>query len=317
MKDYNKMDSLWVPYVMFINEPNMHLKSFNTDHFGFRYTHNGNERVKYDDFKNTKCNKSLICGGSTTFGIGATSDNCTIPSILNEHTDSTWFNFGGRAYNSTQELLLFLLHKPDVDNIVLFSGLNYITVGALSTNYNSVYESFFNEHIYYKGIKLAKEYSVRFRLYKLLRSMSQTCKKIKSEEQATQNKTKYEDTLDIISRDLDIWSALSDSMGFSFKFVLQPFPSWSSKVLSSNEEKLFKILDDSGSTHWQVLKSQLDTYYPNYSFDLEKICEKRKIPYLDSNKYFSENEWLFVDRAHLTDAGNLKIVDILLQEGIV
>ena len=41
--------------------------------------------------------------------------------------DEFWINFGGRSFNSTQELILFTLHRhllPPIKEIVLFSGFN-------------------------------------------------------------------------------------------------------------------------------------------------------------------------------------------------
>ena len=60
---------------------------------------------------------------------------------------------GGRAYNSTQELLLLNLHlKARPKHIVVFSGVNNLTLAYLCKETSQVYNSFFGESEVRKAI---------------------------------------------------------------------------------------------------------------------------------------------------------------------
>ncbi|NDA37698.1 MAG: hypothetical protein EBX80_04140, partial [Acidimicrobiia bacterium] len=78
MRDYDElgMRQEWVPHLMYFHPRNVALKSVTTDEFGFRNT----TGVK------PGAPTALLVGGSSVFGIGATSDATTIPSLLNATT---------------------------------------------------------------------------------------------------------------------------------------------------------------------------------------------------------------------------------------
>ena len=70
------------------------------------------------------------------FGIGASADRHTLASRLteNDSRETAWVNFGGRSFNSTQEMILFCLHRhllPPIKEIVLFSGFNDLGLSRL------------------------------------------------------------------------------------------------------------------------------------------------------------------------------------------
>ena len=98
MRDYDElgMNQEWVPHLMYFQPRNAALKSVSSVEFGFRNT----TGVK------PGAPTALLVGGSSVFGIGATSDAMTIPSLLNATTKYNWRNLGGRAFNSTQEAIL-------------------------------------------------------------------------------------------------------------------------------------------------------------------------------------------------------------------
>ncbi|MFM8778940.1 MAG: SGNH/GDSL hydrolase family protein, partial [Acidimicrobiaceae bacterium] len=116
MRDYDElgMRQEWVPHLMYFHPRNAALKSVTTDEFGFRNTTGAKPGAP----------TALLVGGSSVFGIGATSDAMTIPSLLNTATKYNWLNFGGRAFNSTQEaILVHLSNTKNIDGpIVVMSG---------------------------------------------------------------------------------------------------------------------------------------------------------------------------------------------------
>ena len=104
---YDSLGQDWRPFIMYFHTPNIRSSTVNTDDLGFRITNfNGDEfSIAGDQFYHNDV--SFIVGGSTAFGVGATSDSMTIPSLLSQKSGSLFFNLGGRAFGSNQELIGF------------------------------------------------------------------------------------------------------------------------------------------------------------------------------------------------------------------
>jgi len=104
MAEYDKFGSVRLPYLMFFHSRNYISNVLNTDSRGFRITYKDSNKI-LDFVDLDELPVGLLIGGSSVFGVGATSDRKTIPSILNSTTDNLWLNFGGRAFTFTQEFL--------------------------------------------------------------------------------------------------------------------------------------------------------------------------------------------------------------------
>lgn len=319
MIDYDKVGDQWVPYLMRFDRPNRRFGAVSTNRWGFRTT------VDRDGAE-TSADKigvnpvGVVLGASAVFGVGATGDRHTIPSILNQITDGRWLNFGGRAFNSTQELLLFLLHSPVTpERIVLFSGVNNITLAFLTQSPSPIYNSFFFQTVFeramanpsgeYIGVRravtqLAKELRHRF----LLAGKATPARN-------ALNDTCYGDVIACFRRDIRAMKALSDGLGAKFVFALQPMATWIEKNLSTEEAKIFSILD-SLSQDWQVLAKNIGAVRDRYFSDVESICAASDVPFYNLNldPDFKADEWLFVDRVHLTDKGYALSANILKRE---
>lgn len=118
----------WLPYLMYFHPTDHRSEVVNTDTSGFRYSELLGIQYSVANSRHAKSVR-VLAGSSTVFGIGASSDAWTLPSRLaeNDPDSKPWINFGGRSFNSTQELTLFTLYRhllPKVDEIVLFSGFN-------------------------------------------------------------------------------------------------------------------------------------------------------------------------------------------------
>ena len=82
-----------------------------------------------------KENVTIVIGGSLVFGFGATSDNNTISSILSNKTNKIYLNFGATAFNSKQEILLFLnfFQKfKKIDKVIIVSGANDLYLNLIN-----------------------------------------------------------------------------------------------------------------------------------------------------------------------------------------
>lgn len=289
MKDYDSLEMDCPPYIMRFQAPNQKTKSFSTDKYGFRNTLNIN--------KNSK-RLGIAIGGSNVFGFGATSDNTTIPSFLTKLTGFQWLNYGGCAFNSFQEIFLFMMFPPkNVTDIVLLTGLNTIYNNNVPQNNWNEYPHFYYQSEYVNIIKNGFENTN-------LSSNISHLKKVNEENAVKRSK----DELNII---LNFWTAFCRKMHINIMVVLQPTVYTLNKKLSKEEKELFQILDKiQNILAWKYVKI-ITNQFPKISSHLNKLQKDLKFNFLDLNncKKLKTNEWLFVDRVHQTDKGNLIIAN--------
>ena len=280
MRDYDHMGFSWHPYVMFVNKKNYKSEYINIDAKGTRITHN--------DFPLEVDN--LFVGGSTAFGVGASDDKYTIPSLLS----GSWSNLGGRAYFSTQELLFFMFNQykfSKIKKVVIFSGLNNLIFYYLSNEYDETYGT-----TYYHDTYLTKMENISKKTW--LKNLISPKKKIEKPDKSV--------VIYLLRRDIAWWKRLSKALDFELHYFLQPFFNWTMKEKCYEEEILFRELDNK-SKQWQILSKELDGDYIWFSDSIRDICVDNEIPFTDMNEMFLKygmDAWLWADRVHLTDAGN-------------
>lgn len=327
MADYDQIGEKqqWVPYLMSFCQPDCNFPSVSTNSFGFRTTLDRagkpitNVSQNFSQASTRHC--SIVVGGSTVFGVGATHDGHTIPSILNQITQGQWLNFGGRAFNSTQEVILFMLHLPrNIDRIVLFSGANNILL-ALLNNPSPVYGAFFNQSVFDSAMKNPSgEYvGIRRTLVQLLKEVCHCVMDRGGSPDLSGNNfndDSYQNILFCFKRDLRAFKLLASGLGVQMYFALQPMATWIDKMLSSEEERLFGILDGLQTKAWLVLSKDVGTVRDRYFEDVAEICKEENVPFCNINldPAFRKAEWLFVDRIHLTDRGNAVAAEIIKRE---
>lgn len=311
MLDYDNLSQSWLPYLMYFHSPDYASTSVNTDTYGFRITCKGGEKINTFE-KNDTRSVNLLCGGSCAFGVGATADAMTIASFLCALTNQAWLNFGGRAFNSTQEFLLFLFYRAriaNIKNIVLLSGINNLILYYLSGLPEDHLGSFFFSRIYSQSMQKAT-LSFRERLTDLV------FKKRNIRESLIVSADAKGCVLEILERDIANWKIFSDAQGINLIYALQPFANWTDKRLSREEKALFDELDINPQNHFRVIKNKLDLDLRSWFLaSLKEICGTHNVRFLDMNAYLSkyarDEEWIFVDRAHLNDVGNRYIAQAL------
>ena len=146
----------WLPYTMYFHPFSYTSPTVNTDLMGFRYSDARGCRYSFADLEGIS-GVRLLAGSSTVFGIGASADRHTLASRLTENDTRPefWINFGGRSFNSTQELILYVLHRqmlPRVAEIVLFSGFNDLGLAHLPARYRRAHGAFFNCGDFYDAL---------------------------------------------------------------------------------------------------------------------------------------------------------------------
>ena len=323
MEVYDRIGIDWQPYVMFSSTPHHQSDVVNTDRFGLRNTIFNGKVLTIDCVKNYQ-SCSIVIGGSTVFGIGSTSDHFTIPSILSDYARTPCINLGGRAYNSTQELTIFTRYAtqfPKIDNVLILSGLNnlYLSMFDESIHPSFFFSKVFNESMKHGTLTLQRKI-LKYILNPIYGSTLDYNKMTVSDlrdalfkfGQKKISRTTFAKKIDIpraikaVREDLYIWQRLSESMHFNVHYILQPVPSWAQKKLSTEEVQLFDFLDhQTNALGDQKILSSSETY-TEYRASLECVCKDLKINFSDANHWIGQtNDWLFVDRAHLTDNGNL------------
>lgn len=309
MKDYDRLaEKKWLPYLMFFQPPGLKTASFTTDEQGFRGTLDQGKPVAYSRFHAAEQPRGVLLGASTAFGVGAGSDGATLASRLNGGGGRLWFNYSGRAFNSTQELMIFLLHLPErVDNVLLFSGVNHLVLSHLSRETSPVYNSFFFQSMFERGMS-GESQEGRGGLWRLLKGEFRRSSEEEQEQSAPRQSEseRYENGLACMRRDMRLWALLREAMGFKLHFVFQPVLPWIEKPLAPEEKELFGLTDklfpeESANGFMEFLVSRAK----RFTDDAKAICRAQEVPFLDLNagSAFTRPDWLFVDRVHLTDAG--------------
>jgi len=335
LRDYETLGFNYVPYSIYTQTRRFRSASVNTDNLGYRPTETAPgatfrvEHVRnYPDF-------SLISGGSTVFGVGATSDSKTIASRLGSQRREPWLNLGIRSANLMQEQINFstfiLPSIQKVRNIVVFSGFNDIYLNA------SVFTPSFFDSIYWMQRHLAgwrkmevenMHFSAKRKLlawtaafmtgqdyHDLLR---RPLKDLFSKAQGMSPfsfdsdfnyETPEQKLTAAFERTFAFYAALKMAYGINIIFILQPFWEWTRKQLSPEEQCLFQeVARRQTDDTFDTFKKRFDkNKHRELSSALSDLADRYGLPYFDSNGWFDEaatKDFLFVDHAHLTDDGN-------------
>ena len=312
MRDYDELGTKqeWVPHLMYFHPRNTANKTVSTDDRGLRAT------TSVQDSRRN----ALLIGSSAVFGIGATSDAATISSRLNELTKLNWLNFGGRAFNSTQEVLLVQLAniKKVAGPLVMLSGVNNLIRALMPGSYSSMYGAFFQQSLFEKQMAIAavgnRELS-RMLFVGVRAKFGLTKKSIATAQTKSAKAASYATMLTVFERDCEYLQMIAKNFGTTSSFVLQPFAPWLNKTLATQEKQLFALLDQEADGFLLVLR-EIAEYRDQYAKDLRAICSKVGMKYLNLNEApeLQQPDWLFVDRVHLTDNGYDAVARLLVRD---
>lgn len=303
-------ETRWLPYLVYFHRTEYRSAVVNTDSLGFRVSHGGAAQGSVGEGM-PEGPVRLLAGSSTAFGIGATSDARTLPSRLwSRHAPLVpWLNFAGRSHNSTQELSLFLLYRhllPQLDEIVVFSGLNNLALSRLPQGQQGDHGAFFNCGEYFEQME-----ELRARHRKSKRGFDRRGERRPvpaGDEEPPALSERIARAVELTTRHLQSWKILAREAGGRVSFVLQPLATWVREEHASQERLLFGDLDKV-SNFWQ-LYGDIATKEAGraYAEALRIASEKIDVPFVDLNPVLADavgtGDWLFVDRAHFTDLGH-------------
>lgn len=308
-------DVRWLPYLMYFHPPGHRSDVVNTDHSGFRYSEKNGQRLSLRSCESSEAVR-LLAGSSTVFGIGASADRWTLASRLNDNDTrpEPWLNFGGRSFNSTQELLLLVLNKhllPPVEEIVLFSGFNNLGLARLPASQRLEHGAFFNCGDFFNALKPAKATGLKGIGTKLFGSPQAVEAPLPTISQQIEYAT------ELTVRHLHIWHLIAQELGAKLTYVLQPLSGWVRPEGCREEEELFSELDRLGrftEVYGDILRRDVCLQYGQA---LRTGIEALGVRFINLSPVLSEalkpDQWLFVDPIHFTDDGHDFVSRLLLE----
>jgi hypothetical protein len=308
----------WLPYLMYFHPPGHRSAVVNTDRAGFRYADWERKKISVADHQGVDSVR-LIAGSSTVFGIGASADRWTLASCLsaNDQRPSPWLNFGGRSFNSTQELLLFVLNRhllPKVEEIVLFSGFNNLGLARLPAEVRLEHGAFFNCNQFFDALKSPAQEGGLDAVKMWFKGGSPTVA-LANTVPTMAEQIAY--AADLTLRHLDVWRVLADAMGAKLTFVLQPLSGWVRAGGSREEEALFAELDKLGNfseVYGDILQPEVCL---EYAGQLKRGADRMNVNFINLGPVLASSltpdQWLFVDRIHFTDDGHNFVAQKLLE----
>lgn len=308
----------WVPYLMYFHPADHRSETVNTDSLGFRYSESDGTRYSVADRGEDVSPVRLLAGSSTVFGIGASADRWTLSSRMSQHDTrgQPWINFGGRSFNSTQELMLLTLYRhllPKVEEIILFSGFNNLGLARLPQAGHLGNGAFFNCNRFFDALGRDEPAGVRPALQRVLRG--------RGEDSAAQRPPSLDEQIetaaDLTLRHLDVWRLLAADMGAKLTYILQPLAGWVRDRGSAEEEALFAELDRLGRFTEQYGDILQPWVGRDYAARLAEGAKHMDVDFIDFGAVLADSigpdQWLFVDRIHFTDNGHDFVAQQILE----
>jgi hypothetical protein len=303
-------DVEWLPYVMFFHPRSYCSTVVSTDSSGFRFSKLDSDRFSVATSSELSSAR-LLAGNSVAFGIGASSDEATLASrmMVYDSRPQPWLNFGGRAFNSAQELILMTLYRhmlPKIDEIMLLSGANDLLLARLPEAYIQEHGAFFNCFRFFDDVRASSSKTAEncFSFSNLFGREKQSAS---LPDNALSMGERIEMAADLTLRHLDGWNAVAKDMGAKLTFILQPMSRWVRSKGCEEEEKLFAELASKRrytTVRHDVLQRRVGDEYASM---LETGTKRRGISFVDMNPAVrsaaGDDQWLFIDHTHLTDEG--------------
>lgn len=330
----------WLPYTMFFQQKNYESEVISTDSLAFRNSLFRGEKVSVANMPEDRP-VNLLVGNSATFGTGATSDAKTICSCLANYTQEPWLNFGGLAYNATQEVILFLMHQhrfQRINNVVVFSGINTIALEGLPDNLASDHGRYFfsYEYNYYmsKFNEDLKRHSKNFtseldnKKEGLLSRLKNYISNLVNQENIAEqiindDNTNIQEQVQraafAVSNAMYQWQQVLAPFNARLIFILQPMAYWTKDYLTPSEEDIFYAIDSGPNNFWQLFKNILGQEIHGLFADaIRAQCLSHKIQFEDMNLLLKDSPKIsndiFVDRVHFNDEGYDEVANIIYKK---
>jgi hypothetical protein len=318
MRDYDAMkdpgERRYVPYLMYFHRADFASPAVNTDRSGFRISAGPD---------GTKASAAgyippgpvrILAGGSTALGVGASSDSTTLASLLwSRYSPSApWLNFASYCFNPTQEALLFTLYRHllgDIEEIVIFSGINAVMVARLPEWQQGDHGAFFFCGEYFEKMEELREQNRKgHRFFGRRAGAAATVATL--DDVRCDIPTVIGSAAEMTLRQLDVWRRMAGP-DTRISYVLQPMTRWMRYTPAPEEALLFEENDRMSELGpWEEVYGNIATteFGQAYATALRAGCEKQGVRFFDLNpivaEVATERDWMFVDRVHYSDTGH-------------
>jgi hypothetical protein len=330
MRDYDEWNDpgqrRYVPYLMYFHRADYSSPTVNTDRAGFRIS-TGPGGIKASAAGHIPQGPvNILTGGSTTLGIGATSDSNTLASLLWSRyaPAAPWLNFASHSFNPTQEALLFTLYRHllgKISEIVIFSGVNAIMTARFPEWQQGDHGAFFFCGEYFEKMEELREYNRKnSKFFGRRAGPAVRPATIATFDDVRRDiSTVIGSAAEMTVRQLHIWRRIAGP-GTRISYVLQPMSRWMRQTSTPQEKVLFEERDRMyGLGVWEELYG--DVAAPGvaqaFAAALRVGCEKQGVRFFDLNPVVAEmttqHDWLFVDRVHYNDAGHDLVARIMAE----
>jgi hypothetical protein len=317
MRDYDAMkdpgDRRYVPYLMYFHQADFASPAVNTDRSGFRIS-TGPDGIGASAAGHLPPGPvRILAGGSTALGVGASSDSTTLASLLwSRYAPSVpWLNFGGYCFNPTQEVLLLTLYRQllgDIDEIVIFSGINAVMVARLPEWQQGDHGAFFFCGDYFT--KMEELRAQHRKMPKFFGRRSGAASVATLDDVRRDAPTVIGCAVEMTIRALDLWRRIAGPET-RISYVLQPMARWMRYTTAPEETLLFQENDRMSELGpWEEAYRDIATteFAQAYATALRAGCEQQGVRFFDLNpivaEVVTERDWIFVDRVHFNDAGH-------------
>ena len=267
-------------------EPNQTLTTININSLGFR----GND---FELVKDENIYRIFMIGGSTTFGTGATSDDATIPSFLqNEFKKNNYnveiINAGVGGSNSFEEVykIRHMYKQFDPDLFIIYDGYNDsrgVHVGTFDPNFSRDNRAESQRSIIHLFIRdNLQEYRTAYVFFPTMSIIN--------------NALKMND--EVYQKNSDVWSSRWDEMckentvdNIKTIILLQPIVGTGDKILSEGEKALANgIMETTMQKQLEYHAKTLPIVSCDGSIDLRNTLD-------------GVSEPIYYDEGHMVDLG--------------
>ena len=280
--------------------PSQNFKTININSDGFR----GNEIQKNPDYR------IFMIGGSTTFGVGSTSDSKTIPAYLQHIIDmnnNNGFNIEvinagiPKAFSFTEIELIqnkILAYQPDL--LIIYDGWNDITNDFKQSESSD--ESLLDSII--RQINRGSYYTPKILIQHYFNYKHNTIDVIPFNSSSINEKT-------LLWKER--WEKVcQEDTNFRTIVILQPVLDTKFKPLSEEEMKYYEYYDS----------ESINNYYQLYANKLDELKDSCDLTIDLRDAFASFSNTIYYDSIHVGDYGNEvvasqiseKIIPIILQD---
>lgn len=310
MEAYDRNEPYLRPYLTFAARPNIRSAVLNTGAEGFRISASPAGPIDCAHWLELG-GGGLVLGGSYTFGVGATSDERTLPSALAALAGTPQLNLGVCAGNSLQEVISAVPFLHAARTVVVCSGVNNVFAALQSLGSNELFGPLFWEGALHKlglaALPDVVEAAAGGRQADAVRATGGTSVVPTTEGEADLER-RLDSALRRQVRDLGVLAG-ARRRDARLVFCLQPLADPQLRELSPEERDLYELAARRQGA-WLAVRDLVVAGWDSCRARLAAACADLGVGFVDlAASRFSG--WAFVDRVHMTDAGYRQAAEVV------